>query len=162
MNKYSFTGTYILLNGATLYQICALRDFGDVKKGDLGGFLQSGENLSQTGRCWVDQNAKVYQFARVLENARITGRAKVYGSSRVLGNAVVSDEAHVFGRAVVSAKAEVVDQAQVFGEVHLIGSVKVRGRAVVTEGFFDKGDFTANQLTVKEYNKEMMAKMSTT
>ena len=37
-----------------LHRIRALRDVReDVHAGDLGGFVQSEENLSQEGQCWV-------------------------------------------------------------------------------------------------------------
>ena len=35
----------------TLYRIEALNDFSNVKKGDLGGFIESEDNLSQEGDC---------------------------------------------------------------------------------------------------------------
>lgn len=40
-------------NERTLYSIRALRDFGDVKAGDFGGWIESEDNLSQAGDCWV-------------------------------------------------------------------------------------------------------------
>ena len=41
-----------------LHRIRALRDVReDVHVGDLGGFVQSEENLSQEGQCWVANNA---------------------------------------------------------------------------------------------------------
>ena len=33
--------------GINLYRIEALKDFSDVKKGDIGGCIEKGENLSQ-------------------------------------------------------------------------------------------------------------------
>ena len=36
-----------------LFRIKALKDFGNVKKGDLGGFIEKTDNLSQEGNCWV-------------------------------------------------------------------------------------------------------------
>jgi hypothetical protein len=44
----------------TLLQIRALRDFGNVKAGDLGGFIGSEKNLSQEGTCWVGLNTGYY------------------------------------------------------------------------------------------------------
>ncbi|MDE5977041.1 MAG: hypothetical protein K2G70_01045 [Turicibacter sp.] len=35
----------------TLYRIRALRDFGDVKQGDVGGYIEKEENLSHEGYC---------------------------------------------------------------------------------------------------------------
>jgi len=43
----------IKVGSSTLFQIRALRDFNNVKAGDLGGFIGSEKNLSQHGTCWV-------------------------------------------------------------------------------------------------------------
>ena len=48
----------IEFEGRTLYRIRALRDFNDVKKGNIGGYIESESNLSQEGDCWVYDNAK--------------------------------------------------------------------------------------------------------
>ena len=61
-----------------LWQVRALRDFGFVMAGDLGGWIESEKNLSQDGYCWVYRSAKVY------------GDAKVYGEAKVYGKAVVT------------------------------------------------------------------------
>lgn len=51
--KFKLTNNSIDISEAnvTVYQIEALRDFGNVKKGDRGGFIQSEDNLSQEGNC---------------------------------------------------------------------------------------------------------------
>ena len=54
--------------GRTLYRIRALRDFGNVRAGDVGGYIECERNLSQDG------------------NARVYGDAWVYGDARVYGN----------------------------------------------------------------------------
>ena len=41
----------------TLYKIRALRDFSNVKAGDIGGYIESEKNLSHHGSCWVYDNA---------------------------------------------------------------------------------------------------------
>ncbi len=48
-----------------LTQIRAIKDFANVKKGDLGGFIESESNLSQEGDCWVYENAQVFGNAQV-------------------------------------------------------------------------------------------------
>lgn len=48
-----------------LYRIRALRSFGTVKAGDIGGYIQSEANLSQEGRCWIHGDSKVYLHGRV-------------------------------------------------------------------------------------------------
>ena len=52
--------------GNELCRVIALRDFADVKKGDVGGRIQNEKNLSQDG------NARVYGNARVSGNAQVT------------------------------------------------------------------------------------------
>ena len=46
MKKYELTENYIIFNGKKLFQIKALISFGDVKPGDLGGYIEKESNLS--------------------------------------------------------------------------------------------------------------------
>ena len=57
---------YELIKEEDFYRIKALKDFGDVKKGDIGGLIEAEKNLSQEGNAWV------YEDARVSGNARVT------------------------------------------------------------------------------------------
>ena len=83
--KYTLTDKSITVRGHTLYRVKALKNFGNVKKGDLGGFVESRENLSTAGTCWVANNATVYGNAKVYGNAMVYGNAEVYGGARVGG-----------------------------------------------------------------------------
>ena len=77
--KYKLTDETIRHGGRTLYRIQALKDFGDVKAGDLGGYVESGGNLSQDGNCWVYDGAKVFDNALVYEDARVFGNGSILG-----------------------------------------------------------------------------------
>lgn len=57
--------------GCKLYQIKALVSFGNVEAGELGGYVESEENLSQTGDAWVYGNARVYGDAWVGGEIRV-------------------------------------------------------------------------------------------
>ena len=76
MKKYEFTGetkqVELLFRTATLHRIRAVVEFGLVKVGDLGGWIEKEENLSHEGKAWVWGNAKV------------CGDAKVFSASHVL------------------------------------------------------------------------------
>lgn len=87
--KYEFTGQKKKYCGVTLHRIRAVRDFGNVKKGDLGGFIESEDNLSHDGMAWVYGNAKIYENARIYDNAQIYGNARIYGNAQIYGNAWV-------------------------------------------------------------------------
>ena len=49
----------VLSSERTLFRIVALRDFSDVKKGDVGGWVESEKNLSHDGDCWISGDAMV-------------------------------------------------------------------------------------------------------
>lgn len=73
--KYELTDETIDVSGTTLHRIKALKDFGNVKKGELGGYVESEYNLSQIGNCLVYGNARVYGNAELCGNARVYGNA---------------------------------------------------------------------------------------
>lgn len=50
---------FIEYDGKRLYRIKSLKDFGYIKKDDLGGYIESENNLSHTGNSWVSGNAVV-------------------------------------------------------------------------------------------------------
>ena len=94
--KYKLTGKKFFpeLN-KELRQIEALCDFGKVRKGDKGGWVELESNLAVYGDAWVYGNARVYDNARVYGNAWVSGNAEVYGNAEVSGNARVSGDARV-------------------------------------------------------------------
>ena len=113
----------------TLFRIIALRDFCDVKKGERGGLIQSEDNLSHEGDCWVYNNAEIFGDAQVSGNAGILGTAQVSGKSRVFGNAVISGNAWIHGRARVFGNAWVYDNAELTGNTRATKEVITFGNA---------------------------------
>ena len=63
--------------GHTFYRVKALRDFGDVHAGDVGGWIEDDTCLSQDGSAWVYGNARVYGNAEVHEFAEVYGSANI-------------------------------------------------------------------------------------
>ena len=102
MKKYELTEETFTVFGKTLYRIRAVRDFGSVKTGEFGGYIEKEENLSHFGNAWISGDAWVYGDARVSGNARVFGNAWVYGNAKVFGNAWVCGNAKVCGEAKVS------------------------------------------------------------
>ena len=139
-----------------LHRIRALRDVReDVHAGDLGGFVQSEENLSQEGQCWIAGNAivaeeaYVYGDAILWDHACVRGCAAISGPSRIGGNAIIEDYAiitagYVHGNVHISGNAKlfansvtggipvVMEGATVYGE--LGGEIEVRETAVILPG----------------------------
>ena len=78
--KFEFTEeTKTTQWGVTVKRIVALRDFGDVKTGDKGGFLEKEENLSHDNDCWVFGEAWVYGEARATTVVKTFGNGLSYG-----------------------------------------------------------------------------------
>ena len=123
--KYKLTEETLEIEGHVLNRIIALRDFGEVKKGDLGGFIEKESNLSHDWTCWI------YNDAVVRGNAMVYGDAKVYGNAEVYGNATVCGEAMVYGNAMVYGEATVCGNAEVYGEAMVCGNAEVYGNAMV-------------------------------
>ena len=137
MEEYRLTDETIDFCDATLYRIEALRNFGSIKAGDKGGFVQSYHNLSQEGDCWIHGeakvfgNASVYGKASVYGNASVFGNAKVYGNASVFGNAFVFDDAKVYGNDSMICDAAVCNKAEVFGNAKVYGNALVKGDAII-------------------------------
>ena len=141
MNKYEMLyDDKIEVAGRTLYKIRALRDFNDVKAGNLGGYIEGEENLSQDEDCWVYGNAQVYGDAHVYGNAWVYGNAQVYGDAHVYGNAWVYGNAQVYGNAWVYGNAKVYGDAWVCGNAWVYGNAKVYGDAWVCGNAWVHGD----------------------
>ena len=135
--KYEFTDETISLETRTLHRIRALRDFGIVKKGDLGGFIESERNLSHEGLAWVFSNARVCDDAQVWNNATIYGCAQIYGNAlicndaRIFGNAQVRDYAVVRHCAQVSGNSQIYNTALIYNNAQIYGNAQVFGTAQV-------------------------------
>ena len=99
MKKFEFTGETktisLFFRTATLYRIRAVAEFGLVKIGDLGGWIEKEENLSHEGKAWVCGDAKVWGNAKVCGDAEVCGDAKVCGDAEVCGDAKVFSASHV-------------------------------------------------------------------
>lgn len=112
--KYKLTDETIEHDHTTLYRIEALDNFrDDVRKGDKGGFVESEDNLSQEGGCWIFDESKVYYGARVVGEVEVRGDAIIF-------NGII-----------------LKDWVRVVGDVHLFGPHQIGGRIDI-RGVFNK------------------------
>ena len=138
--KYKLTDETINLNGVTLYRIEALKDFGEIKKGDKGGFIESENNLAHEGNAWVSDNARVYGDACVFDNAQVYGNAFVSGYAQVYGNAFVYGNAWLYDNTRLCGYAWVSDNARVYGDANVCDDSSVFGNALVYDNARVYGD----------------------
>ena len=131
MKKYELTSETKVIDGVELHRIKALYSFGYIKKGDLGGWIESEKNLSQDGKAWVGGGAEVYGDAEVYDNAKVYDNAEVCGNAWVYGDAWVYDNAEVYGNAWVYDNAKVGGNTRVYGDAWVYENARVDGHAIV-------------------------------
>src|SRR3990167_8453730 len=118
MTKYKLTKeTTETITGITLYRIEALKDFGDVSKGDKGGFIEKTENLEDDGDAWVSGNAWIYGNAWVSGNAWIYGNARVYGDACIYGKKLMGGYFYHY-----KSKNEVIEKVDMGNNYELLCS----------------------------------------
>lgn len=101
-------------HGTPLYRIRALKDFSDVKKGDLGGYVAGYHNLTQEGDAWIYEGAKAFDRSLVADNAKVSGRVRIFDRALVGDNAVIKGT-HGGGIVFVSAKVTINGDTHIYG-----------------------------------------------
>lgn len=115
----------LILYSENRYRIRALRNFGDVKKGDLGGLIRSEQNLSQEGDCWIYDNA----FAD--DNSMVCGNAKIYDDVLIGHDSIVCDNARLYRNSSICHDCIVSGDAILTKSIWLSGSSKISGTAIL-------------------------------
>ena len=118
---------YMLEREGTHFRLVATKEFwcGDcfVKRGSKGGLVDSPDNLSQDGSCWIAKDACAYGNARIEDDALINDRAIVCADAIVRGKSIISDDCQVCGKSIVEGASVVA------GSIELVG-VKLDGAVI--------------------------------
>lgn len=129
IKKYELVNSdTIEFEGRKLYRIKAIRDIGKEypKAGMLGGYIESEDNLSHEGDCWVSELALVYDKAQVIDNAKVDGNSRIFDNAVVGGNSYVYNNAKVYGNAKISGYSFIYGNAEVYGNAQVNGRAKVK------------------------------------
>ena len=134
MKKYELLkDDTIQLANKTLYRIKAIKNFGGIKAGTLGGYIQSEDNLSHDGNAWVRDNAVVCDKAivrdsaviccdaEIRDNAVIRDNAWICNNARICDNAIIRDSAMIRGNAEICDNAIIRDSAMIRGNARICG-----------------------------------------
>lgn len=118
---------YMLERDGAHFRLVATKEFwcGDyfVNRGSNGGLVDSPDNLSQDGSCWITKDACVYGNARIEGDALINDRAIVCADAIVRGKSIISDDCQVCGKSIVEGDSVVA------GSIELVG-VKLDGAMI--------------------------------
>ena len=126
--KYELTNISMEFGGRTLYRIRALKDFSDVKRGELGGWVSSENNLSQEGNCWIYDEAKCMDNARMYDDSCMYGYSEMYDSSRMYGYSKMYDSSEMhdsstmygssimYGNSMMCGYSKMFDNTEMFDD----------------------------------------------
>jgi hypothetical protein len=155
-----------------LYRIQALKTFTKpggynpvVHVGELGGYVESEDNLSQEGSCWLFDKARVKDGGKVLDDAIVYDKCLVSKNSIIRGGSVVGGHCFVTnqsviidskleGNVIVNGHSTIhsgaylygeigVDQSNIGGSVNLIGRISVK-KSRITAPLELSGDYELN------------------
>lgn len=135
--KFELTDEIKIVIGRTLHRIRALKDFRTIHAGELGGWIEKEENLSQEESCWVYDNACVFENAYICDNAIIRDNAKVYGNSMIFDNVVVHDDSKVcgsskcYGNSVICNNSIICGDARVYGKAVISGDSFIKKQEII-------------------------------
>lgn len=134
---YELTDETIEFDGHTLHRIRCTKDFLNITKGTLGGFVEGYENLC--GEAWVDGDAKVYAGAVVKDRASVRGDARVSSCAVIAERASVEDSASVWGVVWIGGNAAIHDLAVIrqgsYLPLEISGYTKIGGNAVIKSNY---------------------------
>lgn len=127
----------IEFNGHTLYRIRAERDIPEhwVTKGDIGGYIEKEDNLSQEGDCFVNNNAKVYGESKFTNEAYACGDAVVKN--------IITDETFFSDNSITFAD----EVSTIKGSAMIMGDARVQFKTPVCE-LGDGSDIGGNVVVV--------------
>lgn len=138
-NKYIFTGEKKRIqkkklgavrneNGfVTVYRIQAIKDFGDVKKGDLGGFVSDEYCISPYGNCWVYDDSIVVASS-IADNVEVRKNSMVVSS--FLTDNVIIEGSKIFNKSVVTDGTKIGGKMTIKHSV-ISGSSRISGEKVI-------------------------------
>ena len=138
-----------------MYRIRALKDFSDIKAGDVGGWVCSYGNLSQEGDCWIYDNAKCLDNARVYDNAMMFdntimfGNSVMYDNAVMLNNSIMYDNSKMFNNSKMYDEARMYDNAVMFNDSIIYSNSRMYGNAVM----YDTATMGKDKLLYGSINK---------
>lgn len=135
--KYELTKETMCFDGVTLHRIRAIKDFGFIEAGELGGWVESEKNLSQKGNCWIAKEAKAYGGAKIGDNAVLTHKAIACGNSTICNDTLVSNESVIRGFTYLYGNVEVSGKSVIDGYTKLHGHVMIIGAKIIDAEIYD-------------------------
>ena len=156
MKKYELTNITIKLGSKTLYRIISLVSIPKInlRKGDLGGFIEDQSNLSHLGTCWIFDDAMVYNKGKIYDNSLIFNNVRVYNKSRCFGNSIISGQSLICNHSNCYGNCNIMDNSLVYNDASVSGNAELVGIAEVSNGrHFNFGTLSEKYITEEEIER---------
>lgn len=140
-----------------VFRIIAMKEFEVqgriVKEHEIGGFIQSEQNLSQDDNSWVFNLGKVFGNSKLEKNAIVTENGAVFDNA-VVRHSHIKDWSRVYGNAqiedsIVGGKSDVLENANIWRS-DVFNSVKIKGSAKISESFLHDGAYVSGNSQLKK------------
>ena len=134
-------------------RIKAVKDFGNIKKGTLGGYIEKESNLSQTGNAWVGCDNP----ANTKTCALVSGNAKVYDNALVSGGGATDYGGKEDG---YGGRTRVMNDAQIYGNAKVLNGSSIYAGKVYGSAIFHGAEIYSGAPTKPAYPGYYAATMS--
>ena len=99
---------------------------------EVGGYVESVDNISSIGNSWIDVNAIVYGTSKITDNALVLDDAIIEDSiieddaiikndALIINNSIISQDVMVFDDAIVDS-SNISGNARIYGNSHVVHS----------------------------------------
>ena len=140
--------------GRMIYRIRALKDFSDIKAGDIGGWVCSYNNLSQEGDCWIYDKAKCLDKARILDNAKMFDNAIMYDNAKMYSNARMYNEAKMFDNAEMYDNSRMYDSSVMYDSTRMLDNAEMYDYAILDKDKLLYGSINKSYKKIFQYHCE--------
>ena len=131
--KFELTNDIIIYKNRELKRIRALKSFGKVRKGDLGGFVEKEDNLSHDGTCWIYDDAKVCDNAKIHDNASVRNNVVICNNVNIYNNVRICDNVKIHGYVRIYDKVRISENAEIYGGVQIYGNAEIYDNATIAD-----------------------------
>ena len=130
MKKYELIEeSKTIFKGREVFRVKALKDFSDIKAGDIGGWVCSYNNLSQECDCWIYDDAKCLDDAKVYDNAKMFDNAIMYDNSKMFNKAKMFDNSIMCNNSVMYNNTRMLDNAIIYDNSIMYDNSRIAGNA---------------------------------
>lgn len=137
--KYEMTNITMEFEERTLYRIRALKDFRNVKAGDLGGWVSDKYNLSQEGDCWIYDEAKCMDNARMYHNSAMYNNSvmcdfsEMHGCSEMHNYSAMCDNSRMYNCSAMYDNSRIYNDSKMYNNSRMFDNSAMYNNAVMLD-----------------------------